>query len=971
MAAVVLLTCGRAAEPIAIGQEVSRAIAPGETQVFETPAAAGQFLRFTLDASHARLKVTLRRPDGRAAVVLSDARQHESPVSLSWVADASGSLALSLELAREEQAGKYTLRLTEARAATAADAKAIEGETALREGRVLFAAESAASRRAAIAKFQAAIGLAREARDRVVERNALRSLGRTYNVLGDSPLAVAAFSDVLAFARDTGEPELEAEALNNLGLERSYLGKYAEAVADLSASIRVWDRLGNPSARVTPLNNLALAYIYLGQLETARETYEEAARILSEKRDPGMQGFVQSGIASVCQLQGRYQEALDHNAVALEASRQAGNRQSETAVLSNVGTIYLHLGEPRLALRNLETALEIRRAMGDRPGEANSLQNLGSAYQMMGRPEEALTSFQHSLELYQSIGRRREQAAVLNRLGALTAGSGHGAEAVEHFSRARAIAQEIGDRLMEAIATLGLGREKLAEGKADEALQLAEGALELARAGGYRPEQEGVLVLAARAEMALGRLDQARQRMEAALVIAESIRGALAGSDFRRSYFAGVRNRYDLLIDILMRQHREAEAFAVSERARARSLLELLAESRSGIQEGVDPQLLEREKQLRAALRVKIAAPEQEVQKLLLDYREVSNTIRAQNPRFAALTFPEPRSLAEVQAEILDGGTLLLEYALGEERSYAWAVTRESVHTYALPSRAKIEAAARSAYRELTTREDTGAMGALSRMIVLPMAAEMGARRLAVVTEGALQYIPFAALAARAGSPLGAAHEIVSLPSASTLAVMRQQVHARPAPARTVAVFGDPVFERDDPRFLEPTTPRLSANPDETLTRSALDSGVTHFERLRSTREEADAIAAFAGSSRSRKFLDFEATREAAASPELADYRIVHFAVHGLLNNRHPELSGLVFSMVDRQGKPRNGFLQAYEIYNLRLAADLVVLSACQTALGDDVKGEGLLGLSRGFMYAGAPAWWRACGRCRIAPPPS
>jgi CHAT domain-containing protein len=102
-------------------------------------------------------------------------------------------------------------------------------------------------------------------------------------------------------------------------------------------------------------------------------------------------------------------------------------------------------------------------------------------------------------------------------------------------------------------------------------------------------------------------------------------------------------------------------------------------------------------------------------------------------------------------------------------------------------------------------------------------------------------------------------------------------------------------------------------------------------------------------------FLDFEATREAATSPDLADYRIVHFAVHGLLNNRHPELSGLVFSLVDRQGRARNGFLQAFEVYNLRLSADLVVLSACQTAIGDDVRGEGLIGLSRGFMYAGAP----------------
>ena len=194
---------------------------------------------------------------------------------------------------------------------------------------------------------------------------------------------------------------------------------------------------------------------------------------------------------------------------------------------------------------------------------------------------------------------------------------------------------------MGAIATLGLGRESLAEGKAAEALELAESGpaacqnRRISSRTGRRTRAGGTLLKWPWA--AWTRLARTcRKRLE----IAESIRSSLAGADFRRSYFAGVRNRYDLLIDILIRQGRDAEAFAVSERSRARSLLELLAESRSGIQEGVDPHLLEREKQIRAALRVKIAAPEQDVQKLLLEYREVSNAIRAQNPRYAALTLP-------------------------------------------------------------------------------------------------------------------------------------------------------------------------------------------------------------------------------------------------------------------------------------------------------------------------------------------
>ena len=950
-----LATPAGAAEQIVAGQEVDQAIGPGETRSYEVSASAGEYLRFTVDPHGARLAVRLLRPDGSAAIVLNDARQHEAPVSLSLIAGSVGLYRLAVRLAPEAPAGKYTLRLAEARGSGLPDQKAIEAETALREGRILFVAETAQSRRAAIPRFQTSITLAREAGDRLVEKNALRSLGRTYNLLGESTRAVTAFGDVLAFARQYQDRPLEAEALNNLGLEHSYLGKYSEAVADLKGALAIWDQLGDQAASITPANNLALAYIYLGELETARQTYEQSVRILGDTGDRVTLGFARAGIASVFLLQGRYQDALDHLGRALEIWRAAGSRQNEAVALGNIGVIYLQLGEPRLALRDLEQALAIRRSIGDRAGEANALQNLGSAYQMLGQPEQALASFQHGLELYESIGRRREQSAVLNRMAALQSQAGRHAEAADEFARARAIAREIGDRLMEAIAATGLGREALLQGQPAEAVKLANGALELAQAGGYRPEQEGVLVLAARAEAALGRLDEAERHMQEALEIAESIRGSLAGADFRRSYFAGVRNRYDLLIDILMRQHREAEAFAVSERARARSLLELLAESRSRIQEGVDPLLLEREHQLRAALRVKVAAPEPEVQKLLLDYREVTNSIRARNPRYAALTLPEPLSLSAVQSEILDKGTLLLEYALGEERSYVWAVSRDSVKTYELPSRSRIEAAARAGYRELSMREEGGAVRALSRMLLGPLDAELGRRRLAVVTEGALQYIPFSALTAADGTALVATHEIVSLPSASTLRILREQSGQRPVPPRTVAVFGDPVFDRNDPRVVKPDSQLAAESSTDVLTRSAADAGLTHFDRLLSTRAEADAIAGFAGPSKGREFLDFDATREAAASPELAQYRIVHFAVHGLLNNRHPELSGLVFSLVDRQGRARNGFLQAFEVYNLRLSADLVVLSACQTAIGDDVKGEGLLGLSRGFMYAGAP----------------
>jgi CHAT domain-containing protein len=189
-------------------------------------------------------------------------------------------------------------------------------------------------------------------------------------------------------------------------------------------------------------------------------------------------------------------------------------------------------------------------------------------------------------------------------------------------------------------------------------------------------------------------------------------------------------------------------------------------------------------------------------------------------------------------------------------------------------------------------------------------------------------------------------HEIVTAPSASVVAVLRQETAGRKPAGKTLAVLADPVFNADDARI---------APPDKTAVRSGSELGAQDFVRLRFSRTEAEEITRLAGSGATLTALDFEASRDTAMKPDLGEYRIVHFATHSLLNNEHPELSGVVLSLVDHRGRAQNGFLRLYDIYNLRLGAELVVLSACQTALGEEIKGEGLIGLTRGFLYAGAP----------------
>ena len=521
------------------------------------------------------------------------------------------------------------------------------------------------------------------------------------------------------------------------------------------------------------------------------------------------------------------------------------------------------------------------------------------------------------------------------------------------------------------------------------------------------------------AQRGLGELIEARATIQSALGIVESApdQTSPARNCVLRT-LASVRQYYELLVDVLMLLDRQqpsggfdAEALAASERARARSLIDLLAEARADIREGVDEALLERERsfeqQLDAAAERQArlmsgrhttedaAALDKELagaERLPTKRRAIRS--RPEGPRYAALTQVQPLAIADVQ-KLLDDRTLLLEYALGDERSYLWAVTRTSLTSHELPKRADLEGAARLVYDDLRarqrrpgeTQEDYGARvrEADARYWQTccgaePDGAGAGRRpawRQAIAHRGrggaAVHPLRRIACAERAGTPervmprelpvpLMVDHEIVNLPSASALAALRRETIARRPAPRTVALLADPVFELDDPRVsleVRKAAPKRARRPATAdLGRALRDVGINSdgfgLPRLLSSRAEAKAITALAPADAAMIAMGFEATRAKAMSAELSQYRIVHFATHGLLNGEHPELSGIVLSLVDQAGRPQNGFLRLHDIYNLDLPAELVVLSACDTGLGKDVKGEGLVGLARGFMYAGA-----------------
>lgn len=698
---------------------------------------------------------------------------------------------------------------------------------------------------------------------------------------------------------------------------------------------------------------------------------------------------------------GQYQKALDCYSQAGILYKALGNHKSETNTLNNTAWIYGELGENQRSLEMYLEVLEAKKKIGETDPVAIS--NVAASYAKMGQYQRALNAHLQLLALRQGPANDAKRAITLSNIGNCYYLLGDINKALDYYNQSLPLMRPAGDNYYTATVLNHTGVAYRSLGEYDKALNYFKEALDLRKLAGDQKGIATTLSDIARLERDRGNLIEARKWIEEALALVERIRSNVTSPKLRTSFFASMQQYREFYIDLLMRlskdrpsEQLERVAFNASETGRARSLLQLLSEAGSKIRHGINPSLLERKQALAQSIDAKAQsqmellsgkhteaeaeAIRKELSALTDELEQLEGRIRESSPQFTALVKPMPLRLEEIQEKILDRDTLLLEYSLGEERSFVWAVTPDAIKSFELPKRALIETAARRVYDLLTARtvnvpketlaqrrqrldladaECAKASAILSQMILGPVAVELKDKRLLIVGDGVLQYIPFAGLTDPGSTQaLMVAHEVVMAPSASVVGLLRQETANRKPASKMIAVLADPVFSNDDPRVaavrLGHAVPVEKDASAEAL-RAATDTGLDSLRRLRFSRQEADEIARLAGSDSKLEAIDFAANRKLATSPELAEYRVVHFATHGIINSNHPELSGIVLSLVDEKGQPQNGFLRLYDLYNLKLSADLVVLSACQTALGKEIRGEGLVGLTRGFMYAGSP----------------
>jgi CHAT domain-containing protein/tetratricopeptide (TPR) repeat protein len=866
------------------------------------------------------------------------------------------------------------------------------------EGKTLFGLGIAYSEigqpQKALEYYDQALRISREVKNKHGEARVLYSIGTVYSNIGQPQKALEFDNQALSIAREFKDLDSEGSALNNIGVVHSDIGQSHKALEYYNQALRITREVKNRKREATTLNNIGLLYDKIGQPQKALEYYNQALIIRVEVEDKVGEATTLNNIGTAYSGISQLQKALEYYSQALSISKEVKDRGQEATTLNNMGEVYDKIGQPQKALEYYKQSLLIHKEVKDRIGEAITLNNIGYIYVSVSQPQKALEYYKQSLPISREVQNRNNEATTLNNMGQVYSGIGQRQKALEYHKQSLLICKEVKDRIGEAITLNNIGYVYFEIRQPQKALEYISQSLPILKEVNNQDGEASILGNLAFLERSRGNLQAALIHIESAIKIIETVRTEIVNQNFRTSFFASKQDYYDLYIDVLMQLHKQqpskdfnALALQASERARARGLIELISESKADIRQGVEPKLLEQEKNLQFQLNAlekrrielysktptnsQLTSFEKEYDLLLSQYQNLETKIRSNSPRYAALTQPQPLTVAELKQQVLDDNTVLLEYFLGKDRSYLWAVTPSGMTSYELPKQPEI-AAATQQFRKVVANsnaqpsEITKAGIPLTKMLLAPVAKQLGQKRLLIVSNGALQYLPFAALPAPTGSQaLLSNHEIINLPSASTLATLRHELNGRKPAAKTVAVFADPVFSPTDQRVSKSEHPSPNTkNPpqDNSKTtpflgtlRSASEEVGMDFGRLPDTRQEAENILKLIPANTKTQAFDFKASRENVLNSNLSQYRIIHFATHGILNTTRPELSAVVMSLVDQKGNSQNGFLRLNDIFNLNLPAELIVLSACQTGLGQNIRGEGLIGLTRGFMYAGTP----------------
>lgn len=855
---------------------------------------------------------------------------------------------------------------------------------------------------------QDSLKIDREFGDRAGVAGSLGNIGLVYESTGRYDEALRSHQDSLKIMRELGDWNGEARTLNNIGLVHHATGQYAEALRSHQDSLKIVRQRGDRPGEADSLGNIGIVYCSTGRYAEALRCQQDNLKIVRELGDRKKEANTLNNIGLVLQATGRYDEALRYHRDSLKIFREIGARGGEAATLDNIGLVYESTGRIAESLRYHQDSLKIQRELGDRQGEAIALRNLGNVYQSTSQYAEALRHQEDSLKIFREIGARAREAATLGNIGRVHSSKGqyakvqrshqdslnHYAEALRYFQDSLKIMHELGDRKGEANALNNIGNVNVSLGHYAEALRSHQDSLRIHRELGDREGEASSLNNIGFVYYSRDQFVQALESYQAGLQLAESIghnrtvyscwwgmgnvhekqkqwseaaavyrqvidrielvRAATREHAMQITFLRHHIKPYNGLVHCLLQLGRPAEAFAAAEHASARTLVDILQSGKADVRKGLSEEQRRQEQQLQdrlTALSVeleslnsrKVDRSRQEelarqLERARQDYDAFRRDLFLRLPELqvrraafqsASLTdlnralFAEHPRLVVLSYMIHDRQTLLFVLTPGQRPDDPANLT---VHTIEVEAKELADAVEqfRSGCQNPGAGTPDGAD--LDRWLLAPAAAELaGASQVVIVPSEVLHTLPFHALRGEDGKYLVERCAVSYAPSVTAVLKMAELGRQRRGQQGTGAA--------ED---------------------GLLAVGITDFgrrePRLPAAEGEARSVAGLFGGA-SRLLLGQEATR-AKLMASWSGARELHLATHGRLNENVPLYSAVVLSRGDND----EGLLFGRDLLDADLSAELVVLSSCETGLGQQMAGEGLLGLSWAWFVAGVPS---------------
>ncbi|MEQ1641821.1 MAG: CHAT domain-containing protein [Pyrinomonadaceae bacterium] len=794
----------------------------------------------------------------------------------------------------------------------------------------------------------------------------------------------------------TGDPEAKAYASLAAGIFEFYYGDVDRSVPILEDALRSSSQVDDITLRTAISTSLAYSYVRIGDPASG---FKDVVAAIDETRAAGNlrdQAIATFAYGYLLMQVGRFQESLNTFSEAESLFPDDFEWLERGKLYTNIGVVHENLGSIDLAILNRRKGYEFYGTAKHPGGQLAVLPSIARLEFKAGNRFAAQDTYAAALSLALKLEDKFYPGVIEEGLGDIAFEDGDFAGAIQKFQNAANTYKSINVRLARLDRSIGRSFEGLGD--------LAAARASYEKALLFNQAAQDQLAIAQNL-FDLARLDQktndpssAAEKATESLRMTEAAIRDVASRKLQAGFFSQVNERYKLLESLLMRGYGLVDSSAsvaslqISEQSKARIALQNLILSESNFTADASPETVAKERDLRLSLNSKSdlltnmlgqGTDGEKTNKLKEEIDELGNQLenlrselRRKSPIYSAIKNPEPFDVGDFQANVLDEGSVLLEFSLGRDESYLWAVSKSEVSGFYLPSREVIDGRvdklrgllAQTGIKEGEAVEDyqnriaaaeseykTHAR-ALSEELLGQAVDKFAGKRLIIVADGKLLYFPIGSLpmpGSGSDDPILLTNEVVYEPSASALKILKRE-RTGAKPEKDLLVFADPVFSKSDERLtgLDTTEPTIA-----TTLLSVFRSGslLDKLPRLPASEEEATSIRNVVGSGRTTVRSGFEANRQGVINSDIENYKVLHFATHGLIDEKRPELSGIVLSLYDKDGKAQDsGVIRLQDVYGLNLRSDLVVLSACETGIGKEVRGEGLMSLNNAFLQAGA-----------------